>query len=264
MAKLEKQYPEYECIEYDYGDLDHRQYEGVIYASLKFTDEVDISVYFDFKDFLDYHKRKRTPFYKSVETIYGKMKGWGSRYFELIELLQAEDDIDLFELFVQYVEETEEELLEKYETRRERIKEINKRKALLPPVEEKLPEKKEEKKEEKVESVTPVEEEEEEDGVMPYDQDREKFRDLLKVASNDMYEALKTHFFPQIEYFQRRYPSRWKSLTENLEIFFQNFEDEMLHEMLPHLDDSEYREFEIKYNSQKADMSEEEEPPTAR
>ena len=53
-------------------------------------------------------------------------------------------------------------------------------------------------------------------------------------------------------------------LTENLEIFFQNFEDEMLHEMLPHLDDSEYREFEIKYNSQKADMSEEEEPPTAR
>ena len=47
-------------------------------------------------------------------------------------------------------------------------------------------------------------------------------------------------------------------------MFFQNFEDELLHEMLPQLDEEEYREFDIKYNSQKADMSDEEEPPTAR
>ena len=260
MAKREKQHPDFECVEYDYGNLDHRQYGGNIFATLKFTDGVDIIVYFDFKDFLDYHKRKKSPFHRTVESVYQDMRGWGSRYFELIELLQDEDDVDLFELFVEYVEDTEEELVEKYEARRYRIQEINRIKPPMAHEEQKV----KEKKEKKSEPEPLVEEEDDDDEVSPYDRDREKFEEMLKQASNDMYEALKTQFFPQMEYFQRRYPIRWKSLTENLEMFFQNFEDEMLHEMLPQLDEEEYREFDIKYNSQKADMSDDDEPPTAR
>lgn len=260
MAKREKQHPDFECVEYDYGNLDHRQYGGNIFATLKFTDGVDIIVYFDFKDFLDYHKRKKSPFHRTVESVYQDMRGWGSRYFELIELLQDEDDVDLFELFVEYVEDTEEELVEKYEARRYRIQEINRIKPPMAHEEQKV----KEKKEKKSEPEPLVEEEDDDDEVSPYDRDREKFEEILKEASNDMYEALKVQFFSQMEYFQRRYPIRWKTLTENLEMFLQNFEDEMLHEMLPQLDEEEYREFDIKYNSQKADMSDEEEPPTAR
>ncbi len=258
MAKREKQHPDFECIEYDYGNLDHRLYEGNIFATLKFADEVDFIVYFDFKDFLDYHKRKKSPFHRTVESVYLDMKGWGSRYFELIELLQEEDDVDLFELFVDYIEETEEELVNKYEARRYRIQEANRIKPVV--VEE---QKVKEIKEIKPESE-PLVEEDDDDDISPYDRDRAKFEEILKQASNDMYDALKADFFPKMEYFYRRYPSRWKSLTENLEMFFQNFEDEMLHEMLPQLDDEEYREFDIKYNSQKADMSDDDEPPTAR
>ncbi len=260
MAKREKQHPDFECIEYDYGNLDHRQYVGNIFATLRFADGIEFDVYFDFKDFLDYHKRKKSPFHRTVESIYQDMMGWGSRYFELIEILQAEEDVDMFKLFVEYTEETEEELVERYEKRRYRIQEMNQDKPSLKQEEKKL----KEKKEKKSEPPLHIEEEEEDDEISPYDRDREKFAEMLKHASNDMFEALKTQFFPQMEYFQRRYPSRWKSLTENLEMFFQNFEDEMLHEMLPHLDEEEYKEFDIKYNSQKADMSDEEEPPTAR
>lgn len=260
MAKREKQHPDFECIEYDYGNLGHRQYVGSIFATLKFTDGVDIVVYFDFKDFLDYHKRKKTPFHRVVESVYQDIRGWGSRYFELIEFLQDEDDVDLFELFVQYVEETEEELVERYENRRYRIQEMSQNKPPIVHEEQKV----KEKKEKKTEPSLPIEEEDDDDEISPYDSDRQKFAEILKHASNDMYEALKTDFFPQMEYFQRRYPSRWKSLTENLEMFFQNFEVEMLQEMLPRLDDEEYKEFDIIFNSQKADMSEEEEPPTAR
>ncbi len=261
MAKREKQHPNFECTEYDYGNLDHRQYEGNIFATLKFSDGVDIIVFFDFKDFLDYHKRKKSHLHRTVESIYHDMRGWGSRYFELIELLQEEEDVDLFELFVEYVEETEEELVDKYEARRYRIQELNR---IKPPKAHDELKVKEITGKKHTPATSLEEEEDDEDEVSPYDRDRAKFEEVLKLASNDMYEALKSSFFPQMEYFQRRYPSRWKTLTENLEMFFQNFEDEMLHEMLPQLDEDEYREFDIKYNSQKADMSDEEEPPTAR
>ena len=109
-----------------------------------------------------------------------------------------------------------------------------------------------------------TEEEEEEDEESPYDLDRKKFQQLLEQGSNDMYDALKINFFPQMAYFQRRYPNKWKSLNENLEEFLQSFEDQLLDAMLPALDDDEYREFDIKYNSEKANMSDEDEPPTAR
>ncbi len=260
MAKLEKQYPDFECVEYDYGDLDRRKYYGTIHASIKFADGVDIFLRFDFKDFLDFHKRKRTNFYRIMETTYANMGGWGSRYFELIELLQEEDEIDLFELFCEYIELTQGDFAEKYESRRYKIQAAPKRTPPAPSEEQKLQEVTKNKKE--IQSI--LEEEEEEEEESPYDSDRKKFYTQLKQASNDMYDALKINFFPQMEYFQRRYPSRWKTLTDNLEIFLQNFEDEMLHEMLPELDEDEYREFDIKYNSQKADMSDEDEPPTAR
>ena len=94
MAKHEKQYPDFECIEYDYGDVSHREYSGEIRATIRFSDSINLYFYLDFKEFLDYHKRKKTDFFRAYEKIYSQMNGWGSRYFELIETLQDEDDID--------------------------------------------------------------------------------------------------------------------------------------------------------------------------
>ena len=108
------------------------------------------------------------------------------------------------------------------------------------------------------------EEEDETEEESPYDKDRKKFKQLLVKGSNDMYDALKGHFFTEMAYFQRRYPIKWKSFTENLEEVLQSFEDELLDAMLPQLDDDEYREFDLKYNSEQADMSDDDEPPTAR
>ena len=263
MAKREKQYPDFECTEYDYGNLGHRQYEGSIYATLKFADEIEIGVFFEFKDFLDYHKRKNSPLAKTVESIYSKMKGWGSRYFELIEQIQADDEVDLFELFVQFIEDSEEDIGEKYENRRIRVEEIKRIKAKAAQREKEVVEKMEEMKP-AIEKPAEEEEEEEDNEISPYDKDRNKFEETLKNATNDMYEALKVNFFPQMEYFHRRYPTKWKLLKETLELFLVNFEDEMMHEMMPYLDEGEYREFDIKYNSEKADMSDDDEPPTAR
>ena len=225
MAKREKQYPDFECTEYDYGNLGHRHYEGSIYASLKFADNIEVGVFFEFKDFLDYHKRRNSPLAKTVEKLYSKMTGWGSRYFELIEQLQAEEDIDLFELFVHFIEDSEEEIAEKYENRRIRVEEIKRIKAKAALRDKDVVEKTEEIK---PEPEKPLDEEgEEENEISPYDRDREKFAEILKHATNDMYEALKVNFFPQMDYYHRRYPTKWRSLKETLELFLINFEDEM-------------------------------------
>ena len=283
MAKHEKQYPSFECTEYDYGNVSHRAYRGSIHATLKFADGMSLYFFFEFKEFLDYHKRKKTDFFRVYESVYSQMNGWGSRYFELIELLQDEDEIDLFELFAEYIELTEPDFAEKYEAMRIRINKIK----LLMPTEPEIVTQEEDDEEddedededeegkealgtdeinqEEVSTLTPVvEEEEDEDEESPYDRDRGKFHELLKEASDDMFDTLKIDFLPQMEYFQRRYPTKWKSFMENLEDILQNFEDEMLEAMFPLLDENEYREYDIKYNSQKADMSEEDEPPTAR
>ena len=89
MAKVEKRHPDFECTEYDYGDLPHRDYNGCINATLKFTDNIELYVYFEFKEFLDYHKRKKTNLQRVVENLYSQMRGWGSRYFELIEKIHS-------------------------------------------------------------------------------------------------------------------------------------------------------------------------------
>lgn len=267
MAKLEKQYPPFECVEYDYGHLSRRDYEGPVYVTLKFADSVDLYVYFYFREFLDFHKRKKSPLHRAVERLLTEINGWGSRHFELIERLQAEESLDLFQLFAEYIEFVEEELAEQYETRRYKIEEMKSKN--LPFTNEPLNNSedsmyKKELSPSLIEDDTSEEEEEEEDEESPYDLDRKKFQQLLEQGSNDMYDALKINFFPQMAYFQRRYPNKWKSLNENLEEFLQSFEDQLLDAMLPALDDDEYREFDIKYNSEKANMSDEDEPPTAR
>ena len=265
MARLEKQYPPFECIEYDYGSLAHREYEGEIYATLKFTDGVDLHVYFEFKDFLDHHKRKKSPFYRSMEHVLNKMSGWGSRYFELIEELQADDSLDMFQLFADFIEILEDELLDRYEHQRYNIAEAKRDAMALKYAQRDIQSPVEPKKEkEKKPEPEPEEDDDETEEESPYDKDRKKFEKLLFKGSNEMYDALKVNFFPEMAYFQRRYPSKWKSFTENLEEILQSFEDHMLDAMLPELDEDEYMEFDLKYNSEKADMSDDDEPPTAR
>lgn len=303
MAKLEKQYPSFECIEYDYGQLSNRDYNGPIYAVLKFADNIDMHVYFYFKDFLDFHKRKKSPLHKAVERLLTEINGWGSRHFLLIERLQTEEGLDLFQLFAEFIEFIEEDLGEQYHSRRHRIEEM--RRSNSSSAHERQNKEAEQYKgtppiiededfieddfidddfdeddfgeDDFIEDDTKYEEvkdkdvrdedtgdDDDDDNESPYNNDRKKLQELLEQSSNDMYEALKINFFPQMPYFQRRYPSRWKVLTENLEEILQNFENQLLDALLPRLNDDEFREFDIKYNSQKADMSDEEEPPTAR
>lgn len=293
MAKLEKQYPSFECVEYDYGQLSNRDYSGPIYAVLKFADNVDIHVYFYFKDFLDFHKRKKSPLHKAVERLLTEINGWGSRHFLLIERLQAEESIDLFQLFAEFIEFIEEDLGEQYDSRRHRIEELRRSHSSAAYEQKKEAEQYKEtppiiedddfieddfiEDDEFIENDTKHEDiknentqyedtgdDDDDDNESPYNNDRRKLQELLEQSSNDMYEALKINFFPQMPYFQRRYPSRWKVLTGNIEDILQNFENQLLDALLPRLNDDEFREFDIKYNSQKADMSDEEEPPTAR
>jgi hypothetical protein len=306
MAKLEKQYPDFECVEYDYGDLAHREYYGAIHAHLKFADDIRVSVVLDFKEFLEYHKRKKSDCHKAVERIYADMRGWGSRYFEMIEILQEDDDIDLFELFKEYLDLTYENLFEEYEYMRVYLKERDrhpieavKESQINPNISsqnknnteeilefESVEEEEEEEVEEDDDDEEEAEEEQEDDDTpsekqkdsplhtqdddddeheeTPYDRDRKKFVELVQEGTDDMYEALKTNFFPQMEYFQRRYPNKWKAFTETFENLLSTLETELIDEMMPQLNDYEYREFDLKYNSQKADMSEDDIPPDAR
>ncbi len=275
MAKLEKQYPDFECVEYDYGDLAHREYYGTIHAHLKFADEVKMAIVFEFKDFLDFHKRKKSECHRVVERIYRELRGWGSRYFELIEILQDQDEVDLFELFAEYIELTVHDFPEMYQTMRFRIQ--NRDKKPLQVVAEsqvnsnsQSDNKKNAPQNEEI-TLLPEEndgqtddEDDDDDEESPYDKDRKKFHDLVQEGTDEMFEALKHDFFPQMEYFQRRYPSKWKTFMLTIENLFYNFENELIDEMMPELNEEEYREFDIKYNSQKADMSDDEIPPDAR
>ncbi|MBL7818428.1 MAG: hypothetical protein JNL70_25680 [Saprospiraceae bacterium] len=332
MAKNEKKYPEFECSEYEYGDLSHREYYGSITATFNFTDGTDVLFNFYFKDFLDFHKRKKTDFHRTIDRIYSKIRGWGSRHFPLIKKLQEEEGVDMFLQFALYAEQNEEnELIERYESTKRSVAEylsrieseaadknehvndsdtindtdINSDDELIyeQPVQteaisndaaeeeeddilidEEDQDEEEENEEEEEEDEEEEEEEDNEDEIAdenkadevmeekeedddyeesPYDRDRKKFRETVEAATDDMYEALKINFFPQMEYFHRRYPTRWKTLNENIESLLQNFEEGLQSEMLPYLDESAYRDFDIRYNSQKADATEEE-PPTAR
>jgi hypothetical protein len=284
MAKFEKRYPNFECSEYDYGSLQEREYYGAVHLTLKFADGVVYHTYFDFKDFLDFHKRKKSSLHRLVEKTYSEMRGWGSRYFELIERLQEDESIDLFEFFAEFIELVDNDLSEKYQMIRSRRKDLKDRtqQSIAPKEEIFINDDDEEEDEEeetiaeqevvvaektevsKQEAPTAEEEEDEEEGVSPYELDRKKFDEILKDTTDDIFESLKTKFFPQMEYFQRRYPTKWKLLIENIESVLLSFEIGLLQELMPQLNDDEYREYEIKYNSEKADMSADDEPPSGK
>lgn len=268
MAKLEKRYPPFECVEYDYGRLFHREYDGVIHASIQFADNVDLHVHFYFKEFLDFHKRKKDRLHKAVEQALSEMNGWGSRHFALIERLQADESLDIFRFFAEFIEATGDDMEERYEQRRYRIEELRHK---TPQNHQPPPQNREKPKVKKEPPPPPPKDDDddddddmEEEGESPYDLDRRKFHELLQIASNDMYDALKVNFFPQIGNLQRRYPTKFKALNENIEEILYHFEAQMMGELFPELDDNEYKEFDIIYNSQKADMSDDDEPPTAR
>ena len=173
----------------------------------------------------------------------------------------------MFKLFAEFIEHIEEDLAEQYDERRHRIEEIRRKNVLA--LQERQKKEAQQIKEpppivETSEDTTGDDDDDDEDEIAPYNRDREQLQKLVEQSSNDMYEALKINFFPQMAYFQRRYPSRCKDLTTTIEEVLHLFEEQLLNGILPKLNDEEFEEFDIQYNSQKADMSHEDEPPTAR
>ena len=127
-----------------------------------------------------------------MEHVLNKMSGWGSRYFELIEELQADESIDMFQLFADFIEVLEDELFERYERQRYNIEEAKRNALALKYAQRDVqsevePKKKKEKKPE----PEPEEDEDETEEESPYDKDRKKFEKLLFKGSNEMYDALK-------------------------------------------------------------------------
>ena len=258
-SKSKKKLPPFEVEEYEYGNLTNRDESGSIFISLKFGIKKKINFHFDFHDFIIYHKRKKTEFYKKFIETRQKCNGWGTRYFEIVENAE-EFDFNFFDLFKEYL--TDNELTnEAYQERLNFLKKIKEQDQILKdnPPKPLTPEQVAEDKRKQLEWDDYMTERQEQ-RESPYEQDRSRLWEVVADATDDMYDALKEHFLPQMEIYQKRYPSLMKELEYKVFESLREFEENIAG-LLPY-DQQDFDEHYIKWNSEKAETKEEEEPPS--
>jgi hypothetical protein len=257
-SKTKKSLASFEVEEYEYGNLTNREEEGTIFINLKFSNKKNIHLHFEFHDFITNHKRKKTEFYKKFFEARQKVLGWGSRYYDLVDNAE-EFEFDFFELFREYLTDNEitynayQENLELIK----RIKENDKVRKENPP-KPLTPEEEAEKKQKQIEWDEYMAEHNEQ-RESPYEHDRTKLWEIVADATDDMYEALKEHFYPQMEQYQKRYPSLMKDLEDRVLSSLREFEENISDLMPYHSQD--FDENFIKWNSEKADTKNEEDVP---
>jgi hypothetical protein len=259
--KSKKSHPPFEVEEYDYGRLSNRDETGSLFIHVKFNNKTSVHFHFEFHEFIVFHKRKKTEFYKNFVAIRENLIGWGSRYHDLVESSE-EYEFDLFTLFKEYL--TEHELtIQAYQNHLEDIKNIKLRdkELKLNPPETKTPSKEElaERSRKNAEWEEYCSEQNEMKNA-PYEVDRTRLREIVADATDDMYEALRELFFVKMEHYQKYYPSLMKDLEENVFDSFREFEEKIC-AMMPY-NMQEFDENYIKWNSEKAFNAEEDVPPS--
>ena len=260
-VKSKKSHPPFEVEEYDFAHVSNRDEHGAVYIHVKFTNNKSMFFNFDFHDFIVFHKRKRTDFYKSFIEIRDNLIGWGSRYYELIE--NAEDfEFDFFTLFKEYL--TDHNLtIDAYKNHLETVKLVRQKDKEIPenPVAQTAlsPEEEAEHNRKNAEwEAYCVEEQDIKNS--QYEQDRVRLQLLASDATDDMYEALRDEFLVKMEHYQKYYPNLMKGLEDNIFEAFKDFESRMANLMPYNLED--FDENFIKRNSEKANDAEEDVPPS--
>jgi hypothetical protein len=260
-VKAKKSHPPFEVEEYDFGHVSNRDEHGSVYIHVKFSNDKSMYFNFDFHDFIVFHKRKRTEFYKHFIEIRDNLVGWGSRYYELIENSE-EFEFDYFTLFKEYL--TDHELtVEAYKNHLEDVKLVrqnNKKnpaismdQTLLSPEDEAERNRKNAEWEEYCVEQQDIKNSQ-------YEQDRLRLQILASDATDDMYEALRDEFLVKMEHYQKYYPNLMKGLEDNIFDAFKDFETRMTNLMPYNLQD--FDENYIKRNSEKALDTEDDLPPS--
>jgi hypothetical protein len=259
--KSKKSHPPFEVEEYDFGHLSNRDESGSVFIHVKFNGKTSVYFPFEFHEFIIFHKRKKTEFYKNFIEARQLLMGWGTRYYDLVESSE-ECEFDFFTLFKEYLN-NHELTFDAYKNHLENVKDVKlkeKEFKLNPPKIETLSiEEMAEKSRKNVEWDEYCAEQNELKN-SPYEQDRVKLVDIVADATDDMYEALRDDFFLKMEHYQKYYPNLMKDLEENIFDAFRDFEERIINMMPYNL--QEFDEQYIKWNSEKALDSEDDEPPS--
>jgi hypothetical protein len=260
-VKSKKSHPPFEIEGYDFSEVSNRDEHGLVSIHAKFANNKSMYFNFDFHDFIIFHKRKRTEFYKSFIEIRDNLVGWGSRYYELIENAE-EFEFDFFTLFNAYL--TDHDLtIEAYKNHLEDVKSFRQKDKKTPesPTVQTILSPEEEAENNHKNDEWDVDSVEEQDiKNSQYEQDRVRLQLLASDATDDMYEALRDDFLVKMEHYQKYYPNLMKGLEDNIFEAFKDFESRIANLMPYNLED--FDENFIKHNSEKAFDAEEDVPPS--
>jgi hypothetical protein len=259
--KSKKSHPPFEVEEYDYGHLSNRDETGSVFIHVKFSNDNSMHFHFEFHEFIVFHKRKKSEFYRNFVEARQKLSGWGTRYYDLVENSE-EFDFDFFTMFKEYLTENEV-TLDAYKKHLETLKIFKQREKHVkenpPKISNPTPEELAERTQKNIEWEEYCAEQNEMRN-SPYEQDRNRLREIVEDATDDMYEALREYFFMKMEHYQKFYPSLMKELEENVFDSFRDFEERII-SMMPY-NMQEFDEHYIKWNSEKAINVEEDIPPS--
>lgn len=263
MSKIKSKntHPPFEVEEYDFGHLSNRDETGSVFIHVKLNNEQSMHFHFSFHEFIVFHKRKKSEFYKNFVEARQKLSGWGPRYYDLVENSE-EFELDYFTIFKEYL--TDHEMtLQAYKNHLETNKIFKQRekhtKENPPKISNPTPEELAERTQKNIEWEEYCAEQNEMKN-SPYEQDRVRLLEIVADATDDMYEALKEYFFVEMKHYQKFYPSIMKELEENVFDSFRDFEDR-INRMMPY-NMQEFDEHYIKWNSEKAFNAEEDIPPS--
>jgi hypothetical protein len=250
-VKSKKSHPPFDVEEYDFGHLSNRDETGSVFIHVKFNGKTSVHFPFEFQEFIVFHKRKKTDFYKNFVEARQLLIGWGTRYYDLVENSE-ENEFDFFLLFKEYL--TEHELtVDAYKNHLESVKEFklkekeikaNPPKTVILSTEEMA-----ERSRKNVEWEEYCAEQNELKN-SPYEHDRIRLEGIVADATDDMYEALRDDFLLKMEHYQKFYPSLMKELEDNIFDSFRDFE-ERISGMMPY-NTQDFDEHYIKWNSEKA------------
>jgi hypothetical protein len=260
-VKSKKSHPPFEVEEYDYGHVSNRDENGTVFIHVKFSNNKSMHFNFNFHDFVVFHKRKKTEFYKNFTEIRQNLIGWGSRYYELIENSE-EFEFDYFTLFKEYLTD-HEVTVNAYRNHLEDLKVFKERDKILQqhPLVRKVytPEEIAETNRKNAEWEEYCAEQHEIKNSQ-YEHDRLRLHSIVADGTDDMYEALRDLFLVKMEHYQKYYPNLMKQLEDNIFDCFKDFEERITGLMPYNL--QEFDENYIKRNSEKARNGEEDIPPS--